>query len=136
MTGRYQCHSYQCSFIYKTMSQFLEILFFWPRYLGKHSLCPWNQPHFLRNSDKSILSPRQNKSETWLCRQTTAEDNNHKRNISPNIPCTFLLFKASAFVQIFFLRNLLFLQVLRSVFLNSKCLTFPYLFISLLKNIH
>ena len=31
---------------------------FWPRYLGKRSLCPRNQPHFLRNSDKSLLSPR------------------------------------------------------------------------------
>ena len=39
---------------------------FWPRYLGKRSLCPWNQPHFLRNSDKSLLSPEQNKlKEIW-----------------------------------------------------------------------
>ena len=37
--------------------------------------------------------------------------------------CTFLLFKASAFFQSLFPRNLLFGQVLRtSVFLNSKCL--------------
>ena len=56
-----------------------------------------------------------------------------KKNVSPNIPCTFLLFKASAFLQTFFPRNLLFRKVLRaSVFLNSKCLTF--LLISLLKN--
>ena len=35
----------------------------------------------------------------------------------------FLLFKARAFPQIFFPRNLLFRQILRtSVFLNSKCL--------------
>ena len=39
------------------------------------------------------------------------------------MPCTFLLFKASALPQIFFPRNLLFRQVLRTpVFLNSKCL--------------
>ena len=39
------------------------------------------------------------------------------------MPCTFLLLKASVFLQIFFPRNLLFRQVLRtSVFLNNKCL--------------
>ena len=65
----------------------------------------------------------QKKSEKWFCRQKTAEDNNAKINISPNIPWTLLLFKASAFLQIFFSRNLLFPQILRmSVFLNSKCL--------------
>ena len=36
------------------------------RYLGKRSSCPWNQPHFLRNSDKSLLSPEQNNlKEIW-----------------------------------------------------------------------
>ena len=35
----------------------------------------------------------------------TAEDNNPKINVSLNITGTFLLFKASAFFQIFFLRN-------------------------------
>ena len=34
---------------------------FQPRYLRKRSLCQWNQPHFLRNSDKSLSSPKQNK---------------------------------------------------------------------------
>ena len=106
------------------------VLVFWNfnsqwRYLWKSSLCPWNQPHFLRNSDKSLLSPEQKnlkKSETCFCRRKAAEDNS-KINIFPNIPCTFLLFKASVFVQIFFPRNLLFWQVFRlSAFLNSKCL--------------
>ena len=41
-------------------------------------------------------------------KRKTAEDNNAKTNVSPNIPCIFLLFKASAFFQIFFPRNLLF----------------------------
>ena len=60
-----------------------------------------------------------------------------KINVSPNMPCTFLLFKASAFLQSFFPSNLLSGQVLKtSFFLNSKYLTFLYLFISLLKNIH
>ena len=53
----------------------------------------------------------------------TAEANIAKINVFPNITCIFLLFKASAFLQIFFPRNLLLQQVLRtSVFLNSKCL--------------
>ena len=100
---------------------------FQPRYLGKCLFCLYNQPHFLRNSDKSLFYlPSKTilkKSETWLCREKTAEDSNTKINFFPNIPCTFLLFKASAFLQVFFLRNLLFRQVLRkSVFLNSKCL--------------
>ena len=69
----------------------------------------------------------------------TAEDNNAKINIFPNIPCTFLHFKASIFLPIFFPRDLLSRQVLRtSVFLNSKCLkhqikehTFLYLLTNL-----
>ena len=53
----------------------------------------------------------------------TAEDNNVKIKVFPNIPCTFLLFKVSAFLQLFFPRNLLFRQVFRtSAFLNIKCL--------------
>ena len=48
------------------------------------------------------------KSETRFCRRKTAEDNNAKTNVFPNILCSFLLFKASAFLQIFFPTNLLF----------------------------
>ena len=57
----------------KILMSLLSVLFhlqnhvsvFWnfnfkPRYLGKRSLCPRNQPHFWRNSDKSLLSPEQN----------------------------------------------------------------------------
>ena len=62
------------------------------------------------------------KSETQFCRRKTAEDNNAKIKVFPNI------FKANAFLQIFFPRNLLFRQVLRtSVFLNSKCLKMMFL---------
>ena len=51
------------------------------------------------------------------------QGSNAKINVFPNIPCTFLLFKATAFLQIFFPTNLHFRQVLRTtVFLNSKCL--------------
>ena len=68
------------------------------------------------------------KSETLFCRQNTAEDNNAEINLSPTIPCTFLLFKTSAFLQIFFLKNFLIGQVLRMlVFLTGKCLIFFYL---------
>ena len=48
------------------------------------------------------------KSATRFCRQKTAED---KINVSPNMPCTFLLFKASEKVEV--LRT--------SDFLNRKC---------------
>ena len=79
---------------------------FYSRYFGKRALCPWNQPHFLRSF----------------------EDNNAKINASSDIPCTFLLFKASPVLQSFFLRNVLFPQVLRTpVFLSSTFLTFLYL---------
>ena len=54
----------------------------------------------------------ENKSETRLFRRKTAADNNGKINFSPDIPCSFLLLKASASFQTFFPRNLLFQQVL------------------------
>ena len=61
------------------------------------------------------------------------EMNSLKKNVFPNIPCTFLPFKASAFLQIFFPRNLLFQKVFKmSVFLNSKGLkSFLYLLTNL-----
>ena len=96
--------------------------------MGKRSLCLWNQLHFLRNSHKSLLFPKQNNlKEIWdtvlQTKDKNAEDKNAKINVFPNIPCIFLLFKASAFLQIFFPRNLLFRQVLKtSVFFNSKYL--------------
>ena len=43
--------------------------------------------------------------EARFCRRKAAEDNNTKYNVSPNIPCTFLLFKGSAFLQNLFLRK-------------------------------
>ena len=86
---------------------------FWnsPIYLGKRSLCLWNQPHFLRFLIKAfyLLSKTNSKKpETRICRWKIPEDNNAKINISPNTPCTFLLFKACAFLQIFFPRKLKF----------------------------
>ena len=69
---------------------------FWSRYLGKRSLCPRNQPHFLRNSDKSLLYPQQKKlKEIWDTELYITEDNNAKINVSPNIPWAFLLFKVT-----------------------------------------
>ena len=108
---------------------------FYPRYFGKLSLCPWNQTYFLIKVFYLSTKTNLQKSETRFCRPKTAEDNNTKINVFSNIPCTFLLFKTTAFLQIFFPRSLLFRQVLRmSVFLNNKCLTFLYLLSSLLKN--
>ena len=65
----------------------------------------------------------ENNNEDSEMKIFTSEDNNAKISVFPNMPCTFLLFKASAFLQVFFPRKLLFRQVLRmAVFLNSKCL--------------
>ena len=81
---------------------------------------------FCKNSHISLLSIEQNNlKEIWeyFFRGKTSEDNNAKIKVFPDIPCTFLLFKASAFLQVFFPRNLLFQQVFTmSAFLNSKCL--------------
>ena len=54
------------------------------------------------------------KSETRFCRKKTEQDNNAKINAFQDVPSTFLLFKASAFLQISFPRNLLFRQVLKT----------------------
>ena len=103
-----------CDFIISVKNAFSGLFFrkqigFWnfnfqPRYLGKRSLCPGNQSHFLGNSVKAFYLPsktNQKKSETRFCRPKSAEDSNAKINVSPNISCTFLIFKASAFFQIF-----------------------------------
>ena len=137
MTGRYS-HCYQCSFIYKTMSQFFEI--FSQDIRGNIPYVPeinLISKGTLKKAFYLLRKTNSKKLETKICRQKTAEDNNATTNISQNLPCTFLLFKASAFLRIFFPRNLLSQQVLRiSVSLSSKCLTFFYLFISFLKKIH
>ena len=74
----------------------------------------WQKPFISR-----AKQVKKKKSDTRSCRQKTAEDYYAKINVSPNIPCTILPFKASAFFQIFFRRNLPFRQVLRrSVFLS------------------
>ena len=49
----------------KPCLSFLKFQFL-AKILVKKAHCPWNQPHFLRNSDKSLLSPEQNKlKEIW-----------------------------------------------------------------------
>ena len=52
--------------------------YFLAKTFGKSSFCPRNQPHFLMNSDKSLLSPEQSKlkEEIWdmVCRWKTVED--------------------------------------------------------------
>ena len=41
-----------------------------------------------------------------FCKRKTAEDNDAKISVSLNITCAFVPFKASAFLQVFLLRNL------------------------------
>ena len=64
------------------------------------------------NSDKSLLSPKQNnlKEIGDTGRQKTAKDHNATTNVFLYVPYTFLLFKAKAFLRIFFPRKLLFRQ--------------------------
>ena len=92
------------------MSQFFEILIF--------SQDIWGNVHYVSEINlisqgtliKAFYLPskaNQKKSETQFCRRKAAEDNNAKINVSPNIHCIFLLFKASAFLEIFIPRNLL-----------------------------
>ena len=113
------------------MSQFFEIIIFSQNIWGNVQYVPEINLISKRTLIKAFyLLNKTNlkKSETLFCGQKTAEDNNAEINVSPNIPCTFLLFKASAFLEIFFSRYLPFWQVLRMpVFLSSKCLTFRYL---------
>ena len=117
---------YQCSFIFQTVSQFFEILIFSQDICGNVHYVP--EIIFISSGTliKAFHLPNktiQKKSERRFCRRKRAEDNNAKINIFPKIPCTFLLFKVRAFLQIFFPINLLFRKVLRtSVFLNSKSL--------------
>ena len=72
------------------------------------------------------LPKKNNLKEIWDTeRRKTAEDDDTKINVSLNIPFTFLALKASAFIQIFFLRKSKFLRT--SIFFNGKCLTLLYL---------
>ena len=79
-------------------NQLFEILILSPDYLGNKTSCLKNQPHFLMKFYKSLLSSeqsKQQKNQKQFCRRNTTEDDNVKIKVSPNIPCTFLLFKAS-----------------------------------------
>ena len=87
------------------MFQFFEILIF--------SQNIWEYVHYVLEINlfsygslikASYLLSKTNymKSETWFSRQkTAAEDTNVKINVSPNIACTFLLFKAGIFLNFF-----------------------------------
>ena len=88
--------------------QFFEILIF--------SQDIWRNFHYVREinliSEGTLIKAfylrrktNQKKSETRFCGRMTAEDNNSKINVSPNMPFIFLLFKASAYLQIFLPRK-------------------------------
>ena len=79
----------------------------------------WGNAHYVPeinlisegNPTKPIYIPSKTNlktSGTTFYKRKTAEGNNAKINVSPNTPCSFFLFKAGAFLQIFFPRNLLF----------------------------
>ena len=83
------------------MSQRFEILIF-SQYI-------WENVYYVREinliSEGTLIKQIKKISETPFCRRNTGEDDNAKLNVSPNIPCTFLLFKASLFLQIFLPRK-------------------------------
>ena len=89
---------YQCSFTYRTVSQFFEILIFSQEF-GETLIMSLKWTSFPM---EQIFQTNFKKSEKRFCRWKTAKNNNAKTNVSSNIPCTFLLFKVSAFLQIFF----------------------------------
>ena len=86
------------------MFQFFEILIF--------SQNIWEYVHYVLEINlisygslikASYLPSKTNymKSETWFCRQKTAAEDSNIKNVSPNIPCIFLLFKDSIFLNFF-----------------------------------
>ena len=114
---------------------------FLPKYLGKGSLCSQNQPCFLRNSDKSLLSPEQNKlKEIWhIVLQTKNSWRRQCQNKCFPKYVLYLFALQSQRISSNFLSEKI--EVLTtSVFLNSKCVIFlyllTYLFVSLNENIH
>ena len=87
------------------MSQFFEILIFSKDISGNvHYVAEINLISkgtlikALNLPNKTILK----KSETQFRRRKAAEDDNVIINVPPNIPCTFLLFRVSAFLQSYF----------------------------------
>ena len=104
-TRRYYCN--HCSFIYKSLSKFFEISVLSWNFWGNvyhvseiNLISSWNLIKAL--SLPSVTNS--NKFEIWFCRRKTSEDD-VKINVSTDIPCTFLLLKASAYLQIFFPRK-------------------------------
>ena len=86
------------------MSQFFEILIFSQDIHGNvHYVAEINLI-----SKGTIMSPKQNNlKEIWdmVCRRKAAEGDNANINVPPNITCTLLPFKVSAFLQVFFPRK-------------------------------
>ena len=99
--GKYWFCCIYCPFIYKTVSQILEILVLRQDFTGKvHHFCEIN---FISswNLMKSFYLPNKTnkkKFETRFCKRKTAEDKNVKINISLNITCTFLLYISPNFL--------------------------------------
>ena len=80
------------------MSQFFEILILRWDFCGNvHHTREMNLISSWKSEKASFSSERNKLKEIRFCRRKTPEDDNLKINVSPNIPCAFLLFKASAF---------------------------------------
>ena len=58
------------------------------RYLGKHISCSWNQSYFLMKSDKTLLSPKQNKRDLKhiFVEERLLRTIMSKETFPPNIP--------------------------------------------------
>ena len=92
----------------KTVSQFFEILIFSQDIYGNVHYVPEINLISEGTLIKAFYFPNktiQKKSETRFCSRKTAEDDYVNINVPSNITCTFLLFKVSAFLQIFFPRK-------------------------------
>ena len=80
------------------MSQFFEILILRWDFCGNvHHTREMNLISSWKSEKAPFSSERNKLKEIRFCRRKAPEDDNLKINVSPNIPCAFLLFKASAF---------------------------------------
>ena len=84
------------------MTQFFEMLVFRQDIWGNIHYVPEINLISEEKQIKVFYLPNKmiyKKSETWFYRRKTAEDNIAKVKVFPNIPCNFLLFRASAFLK-------------------------------------
>ena len=138
VTGRYQCHCYQCSFIYKTVSQFFGVLIF--------SQDLWGNIHV---PEINLISSGTLIKAFYLLNRKFKRNLRHgfvdERQLKIIMPnkCfpkhnLYLFTLPSQCISSNFLSEKFTFQTSfeKISFFNSKYLTFLSLFISLLKNTH